>query len=202
MSDAVNPLDLLPDFENFAYQIAIMPPKTKVRAWSKLRESERRLGMYKWIEKHIDPGTPRHRVLLNDAVSAFLLSFEATLQFLENQFPQSTFWPWLRQQPKYDVCVRGLRVLRHFEAHVESKLAGRAIVVVAGGTRPEDSEVSCTWKLHELQQQDINRLRNPPLEPADITDWNKLASASDVANIFTEGLWKLRAILEAAESQV
>ncbi len=93
-------------------------------------------------------------------------------------------------------------MLRHFEAHVESKSAGRAIVVLAGGTRPEDSEVSCTWKLHELHQQDLNRFQTRPLEPADITNWNKFASASDVANIFTEGLWKLRAILEAAESQV
>jgi hypothetical protein len=76
----------LPAFDSFTYSVAVPPPQPKGIAWDKLTECERRLEMCKWVECLNDPRTPQHRVLLDDCVSAFLLTFEATLQFINDQF--------------------------------------------------------------------------------------------------------------------
>src|SRR5688572_22989290 len=81
-----NPLDAFPDFQNMQYRLATEPSGSRIRAWSKLRECERRLEIYKWVASLNDPRKAQHRILLNDTVSAFLLSFEATIQFLGDQF--------------------------------------------------------------------------------------------------------------------
>jgi hypothetical protein len=208
-----NLLDLLPDFEAFNYQTAIAPPGSKVTAWNKLRECERRLEMYRWIEKLTDPAKAQHRVMLNDAVSAFLLTFEATLQFLKNQIeakhqnstPQFKFWDWVRRQTQYDVMVRGLRALRHFEAHVENIQKPSEIFVAIGGGQPKDTSdvsVSRTWKLPQLHKADLEKLHSSPLREPELSDWNTIAAGSDVAGVFADGLQKLKRILEIAEIMV
>lgn len=47
-----NPLDALPDFQNFQYTIGVQLLGSQISAWVKLREAERRLTMYKWAEQH------------------------------------------------------------------------------------------------------------------------------------------------------
>ena len=210
-----NPLNALPDFENFPYKIAIKPNDSQLSAWNKLRECERRLEMYKWVEKHNDPSAPQHRVLLDDTLSAYLLTFEATLQFLnyhlerkyKNSSPKFKFNQWLdEKKQQYDLTVRGLRTLRHLEAHVEYINKPRKITVtlcnsLSGGT--SDSRSSCTWMLSIVQPEDLEKVHSPtPLKRTDLKDWNDLVSSRDVASIFTDGLWKLRNILEAAETCV
>src|SRR5712692_11532267 len=104
-----NPLDVLPDFQNFSYAVALAPAGSHIDAWVKLREAERRLAIYKWVEQYNDPSKPQYRVLLNDSVSAFLLNFEATVQFLKEQFKRTSkqFDPWFAKQPQNDACVNG-----------------------------------------------------------------------------------------------
>jgi len=116
---AVSPLDAMPDFQNFQYHLATIPSGSKIRAWSKLGECERRLEMYKWVASLNDPRKAQHRILLNDTVSAFLLTFEATIQFVGDQlrWSASELGNWIAGQPQYNVTLRGLRTLRHFEAH-------------------------------------------------------------------------------------
>jgi len=80
-------IDSLPDFDHFTYKIAIRPPATRLIGWCKLEEAERRLAMYKWADGKNEPGNPRNRVLLNDAASAFLLTFEATIHSSKTKFP-------------------------------------------------------------------------------------------------------------------
>lgn len=212
-----NPLDLLPDFANFTYQIAVPFAQGQVRAWGKLRECERRLEMYKWVEILNDPRITQHRILLDDSVSAFLLTFEATQQFLKTQLekspntpkPSSSFkkwWnSWLSQQPQYDVTFKGLRTLRHLEAHVEEKPTSSLVMVNLGGSLPDgtsDTDVSRMWRLPKLQQSDLDKLNRPPLEASELNNWNNLVSGMEIANIFTDALWKLKGILVAAEPLV
>ncbi len=204
---STNPLDTLPDFENFTYQIVVEPHQSRVSAWNKMRKCERRLAMYKWVEHLNDPAKAQHRVLLDDAISAFLLTFEATLQFLNDQIfgDSRQFGNWLAQQPQYDVSLRGLRTLRHFEAHVEIKPTQSAITLVIGGSLPNGTsatDVSRTWKLPKLQQSDLNRLNHSPLKLAHLNDWNTLVEQSDVEDVFTNSLQKLKMILETAEALV
>lgn len=196
----VNPLDVLPDFQNFSYAVANAPAGTHIDAWVKLREAERRLAMYKWVEEYNDPGNPQHRVLLNDSVSAFLLTFEAIIQFLKDQFRRAgtsqKFDAWFAQQSQNDVCVKGLRTLRHFEAHVEEKPIPRTVHV-------HGSEImGCTWQLPELTQTGLDKLLYPPLSAADLSDWNTLVGSLEAKAIFAEGLYKLRSVLETAEKVI
>ena len=157
-------LEPFPDLDNFAPQIAIPPFGSRITAWSKLQECERRLVVYKWAESRNDPRTPKSRVVLNDSVSAFLLSFEATLQFVKDQFNRTASAPdfdqWVAQLPENDVVVRGLRTLRHFEAHVESKPPPRLVRLFIGGSLPDgtsETEASTDWKLPALQPADLDK---------------------------------------------
>lgn len=205
----VSPLDAMPDFQNMHYRFATGPSGSTIRAWSKLRECERRLEMYKWVASLNNPREAQHRILLNDTVSAFLLTFEATIQFLNEEFQQSLkaphFSSWMAGRPQYDVTIRGLRTLRHFEAHVESKTPRSNIGLIIGGSRTDgtsDTEVTRAWRLPTLQQNELARLDHSPLAVVDLSDWNNLVSQTDVADIFADGIRRLSEILVSAESLI
>jgi hypothetical protein len=186
----------MPDFQNLNYRIAIEPIGGRLNAWSKLRECERRLEMFKWVEALNDPARAQHRILLNDSASAYLLTYEAVIQFTKEQFIGSSTVPqfdqWFTIQPQYDVIVRGLRTLRHFEAHVELKSPQSKISA-------SSTKVSRTWGLPPLHDTDLARLRTKPLSVTHLNDWSNKVDQDDAASILTEGLVKLKAILEAAE---
>jgi hypothetical protein len=209
-----NPLDALPDFQNFRYTIAIEPIDSRIDAWVKLREAERRLTMFKWVEQHNDHANPQHRVLLDDSASAFLLTFEAAIQFLKDQlnrsvnrsetFPQ--FDTWFAGQPQNDIHVKGLRTLRLFEAHVEAKPIPRTIHVhinASFGGRKSGAEIAgCTWQLPKLTPAHLQKLYSPRLSGADLSDWNTLVVNLDAKTIFAEGLQRLKCVLETAEKMI
>lgn len=199
-----NPLDSMPDFQHFPYVIAVAPPSPRLTAWGKLREAERRLAMYRWSEQLNDPSKAQHRILLDDTVSAFLMNFEATVQFLKTQYEQNPargrFYTWLGTQGAHDVCVRGLRTLRHFEAHVEEKKSPRTVHLHVGTVPPVPAR--CTWRLPELDATELAKLQWPPLQPTDLGAWNALAVGGAVGDLFEDGLSKLKQILDAAEPLV
>lgn len=205
-----NPLDALPDFQNFQYTIGVQPVGSQISAWVKLREAEGRLTMYKWAEQHNAPTNPQHRILLNDSVSAFLLTFEATIQFLKDQFKQSgasqQFDVWFAQQSENDVYVKGLRTLRHFEAHVEVKPIPRTVHVhisaTLGGGKSATEIAGCTWQLPKLTPADLSKLQNSPLSITDLRGWDALVANADTKTIFTEGLSRLKSVLETAEKVI
>lgn len=205
-----NPLDALPDFQNFPYTIAIEPVGSHIDAWVKLREAERRLTMFKWVEQHNDPANPQHRVLLDDSVSAFLLTFEAAIQFLKYQFNSPgislRFDDWFADQPQNDVHVKGLRTLRIFEAHVEAKPIPRTIRVpinASFGGRKSGTEIAgCTWQLPQLTSAHLLKLHRPRLLDADLSGWNTLVVNLDAKTIFAEGIQRLKSVLETAEKVI
>jgi hypothetical protein len=160
------------------------------------------------VEKLNDPAKAQHRLLLDDTISAFLLSYEATLQFLKEQLENArtnmSFNNWLNNQPQYDVFMRGLRTLRQFAAHIEVKPTSSKIVVVIGGSRPDGTsatDFSRTWKLPGLSQSDLDKLRpQSKLNAPDLNDWNALVEQSNIETIFKEGLFRLKEVLDKAES--
>jgi hypothetical protein len=170
----------------------------------KLAEAERRLAMYEWVEGLNDPSRAQHRILLDDSVSAFLLSFEATLQFLKTQFEhhqgEHKFDDWFRVHPAYDVRFKGLRTLRTFQAHVELKPPPRHVSASFGsGPLPP---TTCVWRLPKLTLIDLEKLRNPYLKATDLVDWNTQVEQCNIAEIFRSGLEKLKQVLEAGEAHV
>ena len=221
---AGNPLDALPDFANFNYEIAVKPASSRLRAWSNLERCERRLKMYEWTELLVDPLSPqkRHRILLDDTMVNFILSFETTIQVLGNQYKGSknSFRVWLENQSTYDVQVRGIRTLRHLEAHVEHKGISKHVGVTAhvmvgvavgmesnktakrNGTKDSPADgMSGRWQLTQLQNGDLAKLRQPPpILGVELPQWNALVTSTDASKILRKGLEKLKGILLVAES--
>jgi hypothetical protein len=65
----------------------------------------------KWAESLNNPRLAERRVFLYDSVSAFLLTFEATIQILKNQWVKSgkkDFDKWLKSLSEHDLHMRGL----------------------------------------------------------------------------------------------
>jgi len=185
----------LPDYEYFQYHFSPPELPDELAAWAKLRECERRFATYTWAESNNDISNPQYRVLLNDALSGFLMTIEAVFQFLKYESFSKTkdMEKWLAEQPEYDVLLRGLRTLRHFEAHVESKpAAGHITVVVGESTRRR-------WSLQALNPNDLKRLRYPSLTVDLLPEWNHLVGQRRNVVLFKQALEKLEVLLNRAK---
>jgi hypothetical protein len=150
----------LPDLTHFTHILVSPPVSPRGTGWDKLKECERRLTLYRWAEHLNAPPEPTsylplppHQVFLDDCLSAFLLTFEAALQFVARLFRRLSVSPsfnqWLKGLPEHDLYVRGLRTLRHIAAHVEIKPAERGGYVLLGKIG-EPSTASHKWLLPEL----------------------------------------------------
>ena len=178
--------DPLPDFTHFSYIIVIPPDQARGQGWDKLKECERRLALYRWAEQINYPGRtphnlplPRHRVFLDDCVSAFLMTYEAALQFTGDQLQKRKIIPhrglnqWLRSLPEYDLQMKGLRTLRHLAAHKEIKPVSRTAIITLekdeeirpGWRQITESTISPIWVLPELTTDDLDTLDSPELDP-------------------------------------
>jgi hypothetical protein len=184
----------VPDYEHFQYSFSPAELPGELAAWAKLRECERRVATYVWAESNNDAANPQYRVLLNDALSALLMTIEAVLQFLKDEYfsKPMELETWLSSQPEYDVLLRGLRTLRHFEAHVESKPAAGHITIVVG------EPTKRRWSLQALSASDLVKLRKPPLTVDLLADWNGLVDRSRNVDVFRLALQKLKMLLERA----
>jgi len=187
-----------PDLETFKYQIAVLPDGATLRAWNKYQECERRLAIYRWAEGRNDPAQPRQRVLLDDCESAIFLTFEATLQLTKNEFPKTSgsFDRWLQNLPAYDIAMRGIRTLRHLEAHVEASPASSTIVAVQGSS----PSLSRTWRLKNFTDRDPIRLRSCPLEAVHLAEWNALVNERSAKEVFKAALLQLGMVLRDADT--
>jgi hypothetical protein len=203
--------DKSPDLDHFDYHIANPQANSRITAWSKLKECERRIAFYKWAEGKNDARTPQNRVLLNDTVSAFLMTFEATIQFLKDQFKtigiNEKFEDWLQLAMRKEdlILVNGLRTIRHFEAHIEAKPTPRRIKVSLGESIQDETSigfVTCDWVLPSITPSDLGRLRTPPLKLSDLDDWKGLVAKEDAPSLFFRGVQALKIVLEEAESLI
>ena len=196
----LHPLDALPDFENYQYTHIRALASPRLIAWGKARECERRLVWYAWVQANNDQEEPKHLILLNDSLSAFLLSFEAAIQHAKDQagtlsHPVS-FDLWLASQPENDVLLKGLRALRHLDAHVQDYPVAGHIVVLVGGLPSSIRR----WSLQELRPTDLQKLAHPPLKQSSLPAWNTLVQAQDAIFLMTEALDRLNALLLRREA--
>jgi hypothetical protein len=190
-----------PDLDKFAYKHAIRPSGASLRAWPKLEETERRLAVFSWVTAITDPNQPQYHTFLDDCETGFLMAFEATLQFLKDQFKvdgvQPPFEEWLKLHQagrSEDIFLRGIRTLRHLEAHVRAELPHSLIVVVA--SRPH---VKRQWQLPPLTEAHLDKLWTPRLEAADLTTWNRCVESTSAEDVMTRALSELADVVEDAE---
>lgn len=168
------------------------------RAGAKLQETERRWVMFDWATFMIHE-RGRNEALFRDLASAFLLSFEATLQVAKEEGGIADFETWLRARPAYDLITRGLRTLRHLEAHVRpgvftadhaSQVHSRFAHSALGGT--------IGWRWEAISGADLAKVttRNSKLAVTELDDWNVKAADLLALGLMRHGLASLKAILE------
>ena len=107
--------------------------------------------------------------------------------------------------PENDVLLRGLRTLRHFEAHVEPKPMPRVVNLeieenLSGGD--SRTETTARWVLQELKPGDLTKLTTRPLKEVDLPAWNTTVAHMDAPTIFAKGLENLEKILQKAEKEI
>lgn len=204
--EARSPIDYLPDFDNFDYKIAILPNNSKLtKAWDKLRECERRLSFYRWIESFSNYHSMQYRVLLNDSASGFVLTFETTIQVLEEQSKDT--WnnkqkiiEWVINQPDYNTTCQGIYIWRVLDAHIETKSPLKVIKMPVGSASGNPSH-----KFHppKFDQEDLESMhRSSRNKTFDINAWEELRKTLTVAELFEDGIKKLRSILNKAEEEI
>ena len=188
---------------DYAYRVAPDPNGKRLRAWERLRECERRLGVYQWYDAMLDPTNGEQAGIwqaLNDALNAFLLTFESTLQLLGQQDfddDAKSLIGWLAERPAYDYVVRGLRTLRHFVAHVDQKRS-TGIITVTVGTGPQS--IQSTRHLPAIAALDLDRVKSKSkLAPDELAQWNGLVEDDGGAEILMRGLTALRDLLAVRE---
>ncbi|MBZ5555051.1 MAG: hypothetical protein LAO21_20235 [Acidobacteriia bacterium] len=192
--------DSFPDFENFRYQIANVPSGSKLQAWIKLRECERRLAFCIWAKSFCDFRDPKITLIFQDAISAFLQSYESTIQILYRQLTPGKLK--LPQPLQDDVIVGGLRTLRDLETHVEGRLEQEIEVNIGDSIQGHSSgtKISYTVKLRSLEKSDLPRNKNArKLRETGLSNWNNLDR--DPARLFEHGLQELKKALIAVENQ-
>lgn len=193
----------LPDMEDIEYPIARRPTGAHLRAWAKLEEAERRLIVHRWLVQITDPAQPQYHTLLDDSETAFLLAFEATLQFVNDQFrnegAQPDFGEWLRdlQRGRDTLVFRGIRTLRHLEAHVRAALPPAIVTVHANGHT--QLRITREWQLSPLTATHLKRLDRPQLAPTDLDAWNQLVQATAGDELMGQGLKELAYVVHQAE---
>jgi hypothetical protein len=162
--------------------------------------------MYEWIERNNDQASPRHLILLNDALSAFLLTFEAALQHAKDQYHSRGFQPpfdrWLAQQPENAPLLKGIRTLRHLDGHVQSYPVAGHITVFLGGV-PGGQNFNRRWSLQELQLADLRRLTRPQLRTSqDLATWNGLVQSGNSLGLLGDALARLNGLMLRLEALV
>jgi hypothetical protein len=181
------------------YDFAVRRPKhSTLRAWAKLEETDRRSIMFDWATFVIHEQN-RNTTLLNDFASAFLLSFEATLQVVQDEKRFADFEGWLKSQAAYDLRCRGLRTLRHLEAHVragtlsvnhQARSISRFAHSTTGGT--------IAWSWRALEPADLAQLRSSKLDIAELPRWNAEAADLLCLGLMRHGVGALVQLLTAA----
>lgn len=187
------------DLDTFEYLIAVRQPHWTLRAWELLRETERRWTMFDWATFVVhEPG--RCHNLFRDFASAYLFSFEATLQVLKIEKPALDLKSWLRDQPSYDVICKGLRGLRNTGAHVrqvsvtpdhQRSVISRFAHTTTGGTT--------AWAWPGLTAADLTALSTPHLSVADLPLWNSQSADLLTLGLMRHGVLALRSLLEVLE---
>lgn len=192
-----NTVELL-DIDQLDYVIVRRPSNATLRAWAKAEETERRWTMFDWATWAI-PERDRNIRLLRDFASAFLMSFEATLQVLKHECSIARLDDWLGKQAAYDLTCRGLRTLRHLEAHIRPGHVAASQNMTAISRFANTSaggQIAWTWAGIELA--DLKALDYPRIEEAELAQWNAFSERHLALDLMRHGVESLVAFLSIA----
>ena len=188
-------------------QIVRRPEMASLLAWDKLQESERRWIYYEWFARGVGKKRTGFRSLIDDAVSAYLLSFESTLQVLSEELFEGRgkrLDSWLETQPDYDLTCRGIRTLRNTVAHVrpaptniQHEMKAHSIFASGG-----DSGVIVPWVLPPLENTMLPRQCKLRESAGEVDQWNRLVGETPVGRVMSSGIRSLLKLVTAADPKL
>lgn len=182
-----------------------MPAGATLKAWAKGHEVGRRLDHFDWLT-HVVRTERGCATFISDLATAYLLSFEAAFQVLRhecraNSLKAHDFDSWLAGQPDNDLLCRGLRTMRHVEAHI-----GPAGIAVPFGRQIHSRFASGTdagntpaWHWQPLTSADYASLARPRIAPEELSVWNARLVAEPCQTLMRDGVIRLGALLISTE---
>jgi hypothetical protein len=189
----------LPEFDGLEPRYIKSDPSRTLRAWPKVVEVERRLDAFEWLA-HVARRPQGIASFVLDLSTAYLLSFESAIQVLaeEKQF-RGGVDRWFAAQPGNDLLFRGLRTLRHLEAHIRpGSLAQRRM---GGHSRFTGGEGGSNigWQWSAVAVTDFRLLRRPKIAEVELPDLNRLLEERLIMDLMRDGLERLANIFVEAE---
>jgi len=196
-------MDTLLEIENYTYTIALAPIPATLRAWAKLREVERRIFYLKDAMSKNRPIKPL-TTFISDAASSFLMTFEATIQICGEEFihqrSEGAWDMWQKNSAELAyLIVRGLRTLRHLEAHVVSRRAKRLTIAKLGMELPN---VSDYHYFDMLNEPTLRMLKRPKIDQNELPNWNSFIEQHTIVKVCEDGLRKLAHFISVTEQEL
>lgn len=190
----------LPEFDLLDLQIVVRPPEAKLTAWTRLEATERGLLAFDWL-LHVVRKPGHCTTLVDYLAAAFLLSYESTIQSVKEERFTQGFDAWLQNQAGYTLLCRGLRTLRHLEAHVRpshlpSQFYRHGYSRFASGADPGQT---VAWQLPPISADEFAQLKTPKLSGGELGNWNSLVDGELAVDLMRRGLADLYQIIAAAE---
>ncbi|MEZ4424824.1 MAG: hypothetical protein R3E98_15540 [Gemmatimonadota bacterium] len=190
-------VDLI-DFDHLEARFVVSAtPPVAAAAWTKLAETERRLDHFDWA-LHVVREPRRLERFIRDLATAFLMSFEATLQILTTERLHGGLDRWIEGRAEYDVVCRGLRTLRNLEAHVQPvELTASSLTDSSRFVAGIESGRRTFWLFPTLTPTDLDRLmpHGRKLRAEECDAWNATVASHSARDLMTRGLRSLVSIV-------
>jgi hypothetical protein len=179
--------------------IFVLPTPRRLRSWDKVLEVTRRFDHYEWIT-HVVRRPAGCESFVTDLARSFLLSFESALQMLKEEVFGAQFEKWMLTQPANDLTTRGLRTLRHLEAHIRPGVLTQNHQ--GGHSRFAGAEGGTTigWRWAPINVKEFHQLRRPLISVEELPIFNALIECDLVASLMRAGIIKLIVLFEAADA--
>jgi len=191
------------DFNDYDLEIVRVPATTHLGVWRNLEDLERRLALYRWA-LHIIRERGRSVWLMEDIARGFLYGFEATIQTLGDQIFGSDRSSGakinnkLLKSPHYGLDTRGVRSLRHLEAHISLRAnPDRLLTSEYGGddysgfASGSDSGRTVSWHFTPLSEDRRKLVKG--LSSQDLANWNARIRTTPAREVMRNALLELLA---------
>lgn len=188
----------LPEFDNLEPRYILPDRSRRLAAWSKAVEVERRLDQFEWLA-HIARRPNGIQTFVLDLATAYLLSLESALQVLRAEKFPNGFENWLTALSANDLTFRGLRTLRHLEAHIRAGVLTQRNV--GGHSRFTGGEGGSNigWRWAPISVAEFRALRSPKITETELPAWNSQLDDYLVMDLMRTGVERLFTVFREAE---